>query len=128
MIDCVMTTISNEFEKKCMLERKINIGKRIFIVIISDMEVITLLYSKAREKLLDRLEIWHSLKSIESNNNLTYVSEEGMNNIHGWILLYESSDKVSVISDSNQYGTLFNYVKTGILSKEEMADVLLYNI
>ena len=42
--------------------------------------------------------------------------------------MYDFSDKVSIISDTDQYGCLFNYVKTGILTKQEMVDALLYKI
>ena len=41
---------------------------------------------------------------------------------------YEFSDRISVLERSSQYGTLFNYVKTGILTEQEMVDALLYKI
>ena len=40
--------------------------------------------------------------------------------------MYDFSDKVDVIADSPQYASMLNYVKTGILSKEEMIEALLY--
>lgn len=38
---------------------------------------------------------------------------------------YQFSDRFQVISDETMYGTIFNYVDTGILTMEEAFDALL---
>lgn len=40
--------------------------------------------------------------------------------------LYEFSDKIQFIIDNSQYPSLLNYVKTGILTEDEMIQALLY--
>ena len=51
-----------------------------------------------------------------------------MDEILNFYRMYDFSDKITVISDSDQFGSLINYVKTGILTKQEMVDALLYKI
>ena len=53
-----------------------------------------------------------SLTNTELNKNLYY--------------LYEYTDDVNVIADSSQYPTLLNYVKTGLLTEDEMLEALLH--
>ena len=38
--------------------------------------------------------------------------------------MYEYTDELSVIKDSTQYPSMLNYVKTGLLTKEEMIEAL----
>ncbi len=38
--------------------------------------------------------------------------------------MYEYTDELSVIRDSTQYPSMLNYVKTGLLTKEEMIEAL----
>ncbi|MBQ3797423.1 MAG: hypothetical protein II842_14320 [Butyrivibrio sp.] len=38
--------------------------------------------------------------------------------------LYEYTDELSVIKDSLQYPSMLNYVKTGLLTKEELIEAL----
>lgn len=40
--------------------------------------------------------------------------------------LYEFSNKIKLITESKQFPSLFNYVKTGILTIDEMIDAILY--
>lgn len=44
--------------------------------------------------------------------------------LHKLYLTYEFSDRFAVFSDSMQYGTIFNYVDTGILTEEEAVRVI----
>ena len=53
-----------------------------------------------------------SLTNTELNKNLYY--------------LYEYTDDINVIVDTSQYPTLLNYVKTGLLTEDEMLEALLY--
>ena len=38
--------------------------------------------------------------------------------------MYEYTDELSVIKDDPQYPSMLNYVKTGLLTKEEMIEAL----
>lgn len=38
---------------------------------------------------------------------------------------YEFSDRVLLISEDSRYGSLFNYVNTGLLTREELYQILL---
>lgn len=40
--------------------------------------------------------------------------------------LYEFSDRVHYVSNNTQFGTLLNYLKTGIITKDELYESLLY--
>lgn len=40
-------------------------------------------------------------------------------------LTYEFSDRFALISEQEQYGTIFNYVDTGILTEEEAVKAIL---
>ncbi len=40
--------------------------------------------------------------------------------------LYEFSDRFQVVSKEDQFGTLYQYVETGILTDVEMVEALLY--
>ena len=39
---------------------------------------------------------------------------------------YEFSDHIHFVALNDQYGSLFNYVKTGLLTEEEMIEALLH--
>ena len=55
-------------------------------------------------------------------NDADTVSEE----FKGFYYLYEYSDNINVITDNPQYPTLLNYVKTGLLTEDEMLEALLH--
>lgn len=40
--------------------------------------------------------------------------------------MYEYTDKVKLFADTEQFPTILNYVKTGLLSEDEMIEALLY--
>lgn len=40
--------------------------------------------------------------------------------------LYEYTDEIDVILDNPQYPSMLNYVKTGLLTPEEMVEALTY--
>ena len=53
------------------------------------------------------------------------VSRETYTKLLQLYLTYEFSDKFRIISMDGNYGTLWNYVKTGILTHEEAVEALL---
>ena len=48
-------------------------------------------------------------------------------NYRDYYRLYEYTDDVRVIEDNTLYPGLLNYVKTGLLTKEELIDALEYD-
>ena len=53
------------------------------------------------------------------------ISEEAYIELRQLYLIYEFSDKFRMISTDGNYGTLWNYVKTGLLTPEEAVEALL---
>lgn len=53
------------------------------------------------------------------------VSEKEMRAFLDLYRLYESSDKLVLLTDSRNYGTLWNYVNNGIMSAEEVLEAIL---
>ena len=110
------------------IEYKINNGKKIIITDSQNKKIIDLLCSGMIENDLSMMEIWHCIDSQKDKKMLHHISEMEMNELKKMHCLYDFSDKIIFVSDSNQYGTLFNYVKTGILTEQEMVNALLYKI
>lgn len=54
------------------------------------------------------------------------LDKDDLKNIEKYYYLYEYSDDITVITDNPQYPNMINYVKTGILTEEEMIQALLY--
>ena len=110
------------------IEYKINNGKKIIITDSQNKKIIDLLCSGTIENDLSMMEIWHCTDSQNEKKMLHHISEMEMSELKRMHYMYDFSDKVIFISDSTQYGTLFNYVKTGILTEQEMVAALLYKI
>lgn len=65
----------------------------------------------------------------ETGNYDKYIIEhnvEQLNQFKKYYYLYEYSDKIQLIVDNPQYPSMLNYVKTGLLTEEEMIQALLY--
>lgn len=60
------------------------------------------------------------------NGNFMRISSEEYGKIQEIYNLYECSDRLQIISGNSQYGNLLNYVKTGLLSEEQVYEALLY--
>lgn len=111
-----------------IIEYKINNGKKIIIADSQNKKLIDLLCYGTIENDLSMMEIWHCIDGQNEKKMLHHISEIEMSELKKMHCLYDFSDKVIFISDSTQYGTLFNYVKTSILTEQEMVDALLYKI
>ncbi len=118
-----------QFERKDIvvsLEKIIKDGKRVLIVDSDDAELVELLCKKISDGNLTGVEIWHSSGEVVDSDGLRSVSSQDMRELVRLYYMYDFSHRVALVSDSSRYGTLYNYVKTGIMTKEEMADALLY--
>ena len=105
------------------LEKLIANGKRVLIVYQNDREILELLRVGIRNRNTTDIKIWQSLEEASD-----YVLQSDIDEVLEINRMYDFSDKIAVISDSAQYGSLFNYVKTGIMTKEEMVETLLYKM
>ena len=57
--------------------------------------------------------------------NKISLDEETYTTLRQLYLTYEFSDKFRMISMDGNYGTIWNYVKTGLLTPEEAVEALL---
>lgn len=118
----------NSLNMISILQEQINKNKKIIIFQYSEDNLLELLSKGIDNEQSSIIEIWHSIKGYSALRCTRFFSQEDINEILKMYFLYDFSDKVITISDSLQYGSLFNYVKTGILTKQEMVDSLLYKI
>lgn len=109
------------------LKQKIDENKYIIIVLGNEPELLFFL-AEALEMNNNKIEIWHSIKGTELDKHILYIELSEMNSIIKSYFLYDFSNKVFVISNSIQYGTLLNYVETGIMTRQEMVKSLLYKL
>ena len=100
----------------------------IFICSIKSFDILSLLIENIEKYDVENAVVFHCFQMKRKSLHLKYISESQMNELLNIIYLYDFSDKVIVISDSSQYGGLLNYVKTGLLTKRELIDALLYKI
>lgn len=75
-----------------------------------------------------KTKVLHCIENIAERGCAQYLNRNMMQDILSLYRLYEFSDKAVTVFDTDQYGSLFNFVKTGILTKQEMVDALLYKI
>ena len=123
-----MPVIVFKSEAVCRLEKFINDGKKVLIFDADDLDILHLIYYGLKYQEITDVEIWHCIEEASDYKYSTYITRKEMDEILEIYNMYDFSDKVIVVSNSNQYGSLFNYVKTGILTKQEMVDSLLYKI
>lgn len=71
---------------------------------------------------------------IDENSNTSFkyktcmmVSDEKQYHYDVYYRLYEFTDDICVLEENPLYPGLLNYVKTGLLTKEELIDVLEYH-
>ncbi len=111
------------------LERQISDTKKsILIVDHDDMEVLSLICKRIVDLQRSDIEVWHCTGLEFHGEAVKVIQRNEMDEILKLYRLYDFSDKVTVISNSDQYGSLFNYVKNELLTKEEMVEALLYGI
>lgn len=98
----------------------------ITIVKTQNIDLIRILLKHITRNQLEYVLVWCDKDLKLEDERLTFLSQFLMDKLLEIYRLYDFSDKITVVSESNQYGTLLNYVKTGILTMEEMVDALLY--
>lgn len=58
-------------------------------------------------------------------DNIQMISHDEYNDIEELYYLYEFSDRIHILTDNPQYGSLNNYIYNGLLSEEEASIVML---
>ncbi len=117
----------NKTEMISSLENVI-IKDKVIVFDHDDIELFSILCDGLRDRKTDNIVVWQSIEESFNREYFTYVTQQKLDEILEVYHMYDFSDKVFVVSDPNQYGSLLNYLKTGILTKQEMVDSLLYNI
>lgn len=59
------------------------------------------------------------------NINFMTLSHNETAEVYKLYLTYEFSNEFTVFSDCKQYGTIFNYINTGIMTAEEVVKAIL---
>lgn len=123
-----MSVIVYKSEIICQLEKQINDGKRLLIFDCQDVSLFLLFCEGIEKRNLSNIEMWHSLEVLTEHGFSRRITAKQMDEVLEIYRLYDFSDKVAVISEGVQYGSLFSYVRNGILTAEEMVDAILYKI
>lgn len=111
------------------LERYLDVQDLVILIDIDKAKRIVerLCDSEAIQKTEKRLAILSTVNYPKRQGNHVYVtvSEKEMNEILEIYRSYESSDKLTMFADSRNYGTMWNYVDSGILTPEDVFEALL---
>ena len=105
------------------IKNLINDGKRLIFFDNYNTEILHILRDRLKKSDFLDIEIWQNIEESED-----YVLKSYMEDVLKIYRMYDFSDRILVISDSDQFGNMFNYVKNGLLSKEEMVEALLCKI
>lgn len=79
-----------------------------------------------KKKKLDNWQVIGTKKIGADISHYTEISDYQFKYIKEIFYTYEVSDKLVYLSNDITYGTVMNYVKTGLMSEEEMLKALLY--
>ena len=109
------------------LEGKILAGTEVIIFDIEQRELFDLLCRKICDFEDSKLEVWHNLENSKNYKFLNYIEQNQMDEIIQLYRLYDFSDKILVLSLSNQYASLLNYGYCNLLSWEEVIDAILFD-
>lgn len=109
----------------CELEQKINEGKKIFLLNQHDAKLLGLLCEGLKEHNMQDAEVWHCMDEAPEYSQAQRISRKEMDEVREMYLMYDFSDRISVISDTTQYGSLFNYLENGVITTEDMMESLL---
>lgn len=123
-----MTISTNKRGSVRSLESVVNNGKKLVVYYHDNLEILSLLCAGLEAGKMNNAEILQCTEECSNYECSTYVTRREIDEFLELYHMYDFSDRVLVISDYDQYGSLFNYVKNGILTKQEMVDALLSQI
>lgn len=107
----------------------INNEKAIIIYNVKKLSLLKKMKSKIANN-ADGVEIYvdRDLKQAGDNKYIQVISSDEMRDILRLYQMYEFTDKIIVISDNYQYPNMFNYIRQGILTEDELVDALFNKI
>lgn len=108
----------------CEINRIVNTKVLIIIDHVKDDYLENFLFDLQFKK-CDDIEVWHNNLQFPNNEIVKFVSSEELDEVLELYWLYDFSDKIIVLSDTERYGTLFNYIRTKIITPKELAEILL---
>ena len=115
-----MPMIREKTEIITRLEKKMEEGKKVILFNYPDMETLLLFDKYLGSMKYTNIEIWQSLDSGIISGNVKYCLASEMMELLDLYNTYDFSNKISNVSHTTQYGSLFNYLKMGIMSEEEI--------
>lgn len=119
---------TNKIERVCSLDCVIIKRDKVIVFDHDDIDILSILCDGLRDRKIENVVICQNIEESFNCEVSTYVTRQEMGEILEVYRMYDFSDKVFVVSDSNQYGSIFNYVRNGIMTKQEMAEALLCKI
>ena len=122
----MLNVVESEIVHK--VKKLINNRKQLILVDCPDLMIAYHICKSLRNRGLQDVEIWQNRNPDYIMDIVKYVTKNEMVMLIGLYSLYDFTDNITMISETYQYGSLFNYVKTGILTPEEMVEALLYDI
>lgn len=60
------------------------------------------------------------------NSSYMAITENEYRIIQNYFNMYEFSDRLCIVSPTSQYGSMLNYLYTGLITEEEYLEALLY--
>ncbi|MBQ6415044.1 MAG: hypothetical protein IJJ65_02220 [Butyrivibrio sp.] len=103
-------------------------AKTVILFDCGKRDYLDLLIREVNSRNLANVEVWHDFDGISESDKIKKKSYEQICEILKLYRLYDFSDRLFVISEDSQYGNLFNYVKNGVLSSEELVEAWLTNL
>ena len=112
------------------LERMLHQYTKIFLYCSNDFCGLRLFCAELEKReIKDFMVLYHMDSNYNNmNKNTMGIAYDEFHELLKFYKSYDFSDKIVLVSENAQYGSLFNLVKTGILSKQEMVEALLYEI
>lgn len=104
------------------------LSDRVLFVSHGETEIESLFAAYAKRKAPKKIRFLldnNVSKQIPANADSIWLNEEDSMKIRKLYFAYEFSDKFSLFSADSNFGTILNYVKTGLLSPDEAASALL---
>ena len=105
-----------------MIEMELQRNKKVVVLAQQDSEMLKMMQDMIADNKILNVSIFHNIKS----DIYSFVSEEDIETFLSKYYLFEFSDRLIVISNHVQYGSLLNYLNTGLFTKKEIIEALLY--
>ena len=108
-----------------VIKKSIDAGEKILLWDYCDADLLKRFLAIVKESEGNSIEVWHSNEELSSNNTSRFFLKEDLNVAVNLYRLYEFSDKVALVSDSSNFGLLFNVLKAGLISEDELFKAFL---